>query len=46
MTSISIGQRFESLAQFKTALRKWSIEANFTPSILDSDSRRVRAGCR
>ncbi|MCJ1442332.1 MAG: hypothetical protein MMC23_002826 [Stictis urceolatum] len=46
MSPIEVGQRFDSLAGFKKALRSWAIESNFTPAILDSDSHRVRAGCR
>ena len=40
------GQSFTSLAEFKDALRLWAVEASWTPHILDSDSHRVRAGCR
>jgi hypothetical protein len=43
---IALGQRFDSLQEFKAALRNWAVEACFTPAILDSDSRRVRVGCR
>ncbi|MCJ1371761.1 hypothetical protein MMC20_002980 [Loxospora ochrophaea] len=46
MPSIKKGQKFPSLADFKKALLEWAVEKNFTPSILDSDARRVRAGCR
>ena len=46
MPSIVEDQTFPSLQAFKTALREWAIERNFTPHILDSDSHRVRAGCR
>ena len=46
MPPITLGQRFESLQAFKSALRSWAIEKSFNPAILDSDSRRVRAGCR
>ncbi|MCJ1258377.1 hypothetical protein MMC24_006210 [Lignoscripta atroalba] len=46
MPPIVQGQRFPSLAEFKKALREWAIEGNFTPAILDSDTHRVRAGCR
>jgi len=46
MPSIVQGQTFHSLAAFKEALRNWAIERNWTPHILDSDSHRVRAGCR
>ena len=46
MPAIEQGQRFPTLIEFKKALREWAIERNFTPSILDSDSHRVRAGCR
>ena len=46
MPPVILGQRFESLQAFKTALRSWAIDDSFNPSILDSDSRRVRAGCR
>lgn len=46
MPSIIQGQTFHSLAAFKEALRDWAIERNWTPHILDSDSHRVRAGCR
>lgn len=46
MPAIAEGQVFASLLEFKQALREWAIERNFTPHILDSDSHRVRAGCR
>lgn len=46
MAPIVLGQRFQTLAEFKRTLRTWAIESSFTPAILDSDSRRVRAGCR
>ncbi|KAL8667572.1 MAG: hypothetical protein Q9202_000427 [Teloschistes flavicans] len=46
MPPITEEQTFHSLIDFKTALREWAIERNFTPHILDSDSHRVRAGCR
>ena len=46
MPAIEEGQVFASLQEFKDALREWAIERNFTPHILDSDSHRVRAGCR
>ena len=46
MPPIVQGQIFPSLADFKNALRDWAIERNWTPHILDSDSHRVRAGCR
>ena len=46
MLPIEPGHTFSSLADFKEALRQWAIECNFTPHILDSDSHRVRAGCR
>ena len=46
MFPIEPGHIFPSLADFKEALRQWAIERNFTPHILDSDSHRVRAGCR
>ena len=46
MPAIAEGQVFASLQVFKDALREWAIERNFTPHILDSDSHRVRAGCR
>ncbi|KAI4125149.1 MAG: hypothetical protein LQ347_005473 [Umbilicaria vellea] len=46
MPTIEQGQHFPTLSEFKKALREWAIERNFTPSILDSDSHRVRAGCR
>ncbi|KAL8967006.1 MAG: hypothetical protein Q9183_003115 [Haloplaca sp. 2 TL-2023] len=46
MPPITEDQIFPSLLAFKTALREWAIETNFTPHILDSDSHRVRAGCR
>lgn len=46
MPPITQGQIFATLADFKTALRDWAIERNWTPHILDSDSHRVRAGCR
>ncbi|KAL9100791.1 MAG: hypothetical protein Q9163_003871 [Psora crenata] len=46
MPPIMPGQTFPNLADFKEALRQWAIERNWTPHILDSDSHRVRAGCR
>lgn len=46
MPAIEEGQIFPTLLEFKQALRDWAIERNFTPHILDSDSHRVRAGCR
>lgn len=46
MPPIVRGQNFATLADFKIALRDWAIERNWTPHILDSDSHRVRAGCR
>ena len=46
MPAIEAGQSFANLAAFKEALRQWAIERNWTPHILDSDSHRVRAGCR
>ncbi len=46
MPAIAEGQVFANLQEFKQALREWAIERNFTPHILDSDSHRVRAGCR
>lgn len=46
MPPIDEGQIFTTLLEFKQALRDWAIERNFTPHILDSDSHRVRAGCR
>ena len=46
MPPIVQGQIFATLADFKNALRDWAIERNWTPHILDSDSHRVRAGCR
>lgn len=46
MPSIEAGQSYNNLSEFKDALREWAIESNFTPHILDSDSHRVRAGCR
>lgn len=46
MPAIDEGQIFPTLGDFKQALRDWAIEKNFTPHILDSDSHRVRAGCR
>ena len=46
MPPIVQGQIFPTLADFKNALRDWAIERNWTPHILDSDSHRVRAGCR
>ncbi|KAK4694133.1 hypothetical protein P7C71_g3399, partial [Lecanoromycetidae sp. Uapishka_2] len=46
MPPIVQGQIFPTLADFKIALRDWAIERNWTPHILDSDSHRVRAGCR
>lgn len=46
MPAIDEGQIFTTLLEFKKALRDWAIEKNFTPHILDSDSHRVRAGCR
>ncbi|KAI4197551.1 MAG: hypothetical protein LQ348_002144 [Seirophora lacunosa] len=46
MPPIATDSTFTSLLAFKAALRAWAIERNFTPHILDSDSHRVRAGCR
>ncbi|MCJ1238538.1 hypothetical protein MMC14_006528 [Varicellaria rhodocarpa] len=46
MPTIIPGQQFDTLADFKNALHQWAIEKNFTPAILDSDTHRVRAGCR
>ena len=46
MPPIVQGQIFPTLQDFKNALRDWAIERNWTPHILDSDSHRVRAGCR
>lgn len=46
MAAIEEGQTFPTLLEFKQALRDWAIAKNFTPHILDSDSHRVRAGCR
>ena len=46
MPPIVVGQTFANLADFKDALRQWAVERNWTPHILDSDSHRVRAGCR
>jgi len=46
MLPITQGQIFPTLQDFKNALRDWAIERNWTPHILDSDSHRVRAGCR
>lgn len=46
MPPIRQGQTFPTLQDFKNALRDWAIERNWTPHILDSDSHRVRAGCR
>ncbi|KAL9126676.1 MAG: hypothetical protein Q9217_004305 [Psora testacea] len=46
MPPITPGQTFTNLVEFKEALRQWAIERNWTPHILDSDSHRVRAGCR
>ena len=46
MPPIVQGQIFATLGDFKEALRNWAIERNWTPHILDSDSHRVRAGCR
>ena len=46
MPALAPGQRFASLLDFKKALHEWAIERNFTPAILDSDTHRVRAGCR
>ncbi|KAL8918582.1 MAG: hypothetical protein Q9208_007265 [Pyrenodesmia sp. 3 TL-2023] len=46
MPPIVTDSTFPSLLAFKAALREWAIERNFTPHILDSDSHRVRAGCR
>ncbi|KAL8953861.1 MAG: hypothetical protein Q9222_000307 [Ikaeria aurantiellina] len=46
MPPITQNQIFPSLLAFKATLREWAIERNFTPHILDSDSHRVRAGCR
>ena len=46
MPVINEGDTFPTLKDFKVALREWAIENNWTPHILDSDSHRVRAGCR
>lgn len=46
MPVIHEGDTFPTLKDFKNALRDWAIEGNWTPHILDSDSHRVRAGCR
>lgn len=46
MAPIVQGQEFPTLQDFKDALREWALERRFTPAILDSDSHRVRAGCR
>ena len=46
MPAIVPGQQFDTLADFKKALHQWAVEKNFTPAILDSDTHRVRAGCR
>ena len=46
MPAIVADQTFPTLQDFKKALRDWAIEWNWTPHILDSDSHRVRAGCR
>lgn len=46
MPVIYEGDAFPTLKDFKHALRDWAIEGNWTPHILDSDSHRVRAGCR
>ena len=46
MPAINEGDTFPSLKDFKVALREWAIGNNWTPHILDSDSHRVRAGCR
>lgn len=46
MPAILPGQKFSSLIDFKKALHEWAVEENFTPAILDSDTHRVRAGCR
>ena len=46
MPALVPGQRFASLLDFKKALHEWAVERNFTPAILDSDTHRVRAGCR
>lgn len=46
MPKIVPGQEFNSLADFKSCLRAWAVEDGFSPSILDSDARRVRVGCR
>ena len=46
MPKIKEGDTFSSLQEFKDGLRRWAIEENWTPHILDSDSHRVRAGCR
>ena len=46
MPKIKEGDKFASLQEFKDSLRRWAIEENWTPHILDSDSHRVRAGCR
>lgn len=46
MPAIHEGDTFSGLKEFKSALRQWALENNWTPHILDSDSHRVRAGCR
>ncbi|MCJ1484822.1 hypothetical protein MMC06_004995 [Schaereria dolodes] len=46
MPTIVKGQCFPTLQDFKNAFREWAVEKNFTPAILDSDTHRVRAGCR
>ena len=46
MPAIIPGQKFASLIDFKKALHEWAVEENFTTAILDSDTHRVRAGCR
>lgn len=44
--TIKEGDTFTTLQEFKDCLRRWAISENWTPHILDSDSHRVRAGCR
>lgn len=46
MAAITINQQFDSLAAFKKALSLWAINTHFQPKVLDSDSKRVRVGCR
>lgn len=46
MAAMQPNQEFTSLVAFKKALQAWAIEDRFQPKILDSDSKRVRVGCR